>query len=829
MAEIREQLTLSDNFSSTWDKYISQGEKASNTIDQLTANHTIFADTAEESLAHIDAALNRMVENEQASLNKQNELINSTNELNDATQHLETNLVSQKNWGYNIEAQKFIENAGQISNATQQISQDFDTVAMAEQLATTMAQERAAAEIESAAAAALLSEELIKTTQAYLEQSEAITAVEPSIERYEAQIKAVEKALTNQNSKLQQALIEYTAIVSEQGAASESANRQRDAITALNQTIDESINRHQELNSALEEFTNNNPSETVEQVDRASRNAANGGLDILLRKVNTIIAAFLSWRAIMGGIKNALAEERYEIRFNATFGMENGENVLQWVRNTANELGRATQEIADATTRFSRATTNPENLERLIKVADRFARFSISGDYDSIVNAIDNSLRTGNLRQLSTQTGISTQALEDFGVKDALKAGDVDAYVTALEKAGETIGLTDEAYQAALASSGAQFDKFVNTIQNKAQQAARGFLTAFSGTFEKLNEFFNSEPGATFFAALQSGFEFIATAASYVLDILIGVATFIGNNWSAIITGAALVVTYFGVQLLFMAAAALVANAPLILLIALFAGIAYALSELGLGAEELFEGLGALWGGFYNIVSNIIGNLWNAIAAFVEFFANVWSDPLGSVVRLFVEVFDTILGVVESVAGAIDFILGQSLSEGVKSFRSNIKGWLNQTYGEADLIIARWEQTDFATDVEKFAAAGKDLGNRLDNFDPESFLPGEGAGSLADTLGADHIGQDLLGAGGGAVPVKVKNDVNLADEDLKLLVDLAERRYVADVNVKTLSPNVNVNVTNNTKGDPLNPDDVADVVMWAIEEQINNHTDLVYV
>ena len=58
-----------------------------------------------------------------------------------------------------------------------------------------------------------------------------------------------------------------------------------------------------------------------------------------------------------------------------------------------------------------------------------------------------------------------------------------------------------------------------------------------------------------------------------------------------------------------------------------------------------------------------------------NFFANVWNDPLGATVRLFAEVFDSILGMVETVAGAIDALLGSDLSGAVAGFRDKVSGW----------------------------------------------------------------------------------------------------------------------------------------------------------
>jgi len=72
---------------------------------------------------------------------------------------------------------------------------------------------------------------------------------------------------------------------------------------------------------------------------------------------------------------------------------------------------------------------------------------------------------------------------------------------------------------------------------------------------------------------------------------------------------------------------------------------------------------------------------------------------------------------------------------------------------------------------------------------------------------------------------RIKNEVRLADEDLKMLVDMAERDYVVQVNA--LSPNISIDVTNEN-GENLNANTIADSVKIILDEQIAMHTNAVY-
>ena len=70
--------------------------------------------------------------------------------------------------------------------------------------------------------------------------------------------------------------------------------------------------------------------------------------------------------------------------------------------------------------------------------------------------------------------------------------------------------------------------------------------------------------------------------------------------------------------------------------------------------------------------------------------------------------------------------------------------------------------------------------------------------------------------------VKVRNEVKLADEDLRIFRDIAENRYIANVSLETLAPSVSVNVENN--GQSMSEDDIASAVTKALETQISEHT-----
>ncbi len=69
----------------------------------------------------------------------------------------------------------------------------------------------------------------------------------------------------------------------------------------------------------------------------------------------------------------------------------------------------------------------------------------------------------------------------------------------------------------------------------------------------------------------------------------------------------------------------------------------------------------------------------------------------------------------------------------------------------------------------------------------------------------------------------VEGDIRLADEDLKLYRDLAERRYMNQIELKTLAPNINVTLPAGSSGN-LSPDDVANHIKKILIQQMSAQT-----
>lgn len=190
------------------------------------------------------------------------------------------------------------------------------------------------------------------------------------------------------------------------------------------------------------------------------------------------------------------------------------------------------------------------------------------------------------------------------------------------------------------------------------------------------------------------------------------------------------------------------------------------------------------------IIYNAIASIYNVVAAAANFIGNVFNDPIGSVARLFFDLADTVLGVLQTLAGAIDTIFGSSLADSVQGWRNSLGGWVDKTFGKGDEVMAQMELKSADRFVYKDAfTAGYNWGSNLFGS------------SASDLFGQSEAYENIASIADSVSGIE--KSVAMTDEDLKSLVDVAERRYVNNVNLTAQTPVINITGQNtgNTTAD----------------------------
>lgn len=373
-------------------------------------------------------------------------------------------------------------------------------------------------------------------------------------------------------------------------------------------------------------------------------------------------------------------------------------------------------------------------------------------------------------------------------------------------------------------------------------------LSIFNPILNKVNQVANSEKFTQVTNGVINGLAGIASVATVVLDLLIGGAALVVDNWSwlapivggvataflvlngamlayktvtgivnaletvkaarlamtTVATGAQTTATFAQTAAQYGLNAALMA-CPLtwiiILIIALvalfyaavaavnhFAGTSVSATGLICGAfMAALAFIGNIFVALWNLVVDVFVMIYNLVATVANFIGNVFNDPVGAVARLFFDLADTVLSVLQALASAIDTIFGSNLAGSVQGWRDSLGGWVDSTFGKGEEVMEKLNAEDLHLGRFEYGAAfdmGYEFGQGVEDtigglFD---FSAMDSLGA-ADGLDAFNLGNTLDGIYGNTGDTAgntaaMSDALDIAEEDLAYMRDIAEREAI---------------------------------------------------
>lgn len=209
-----------------------------------------------------------------------------------------------------------------------------------------------------------------------------------------------------------------------------------------------------------------------------------------------------------------------------------------------------------------------------------------------------------------------------------------------------------------------------------------------------------------------------------------------------------------------------------------------------------------LFAALINMVIDIVAVLWNYIADFANYFANVFTDPTGAVARQFFDMIDCVLGLLQTLASAIDTLFGSSLAGSVQGWRDDLEEWVDNTFGQGKEIVTKINGEDWHIARVEYGEAwdagvqrGDKIAEVIDNFslsdlfgstnefEPEDYTPEPEPKDLTDDSG---INDELDGIAGDTGAIR--DSLDITQEELKYMRDIAEQEAVnrfttAEINI----------------------------------------------
>ncbi len=413
-----------------------------------------------------------------------------------------------------------------------------------------------------------------------------------------------------------------------------------------------------------------------------------------------------------------------------------------------------------------------------------------------------------------------------------------------------TADIVKAAMFAAADETNAKFESMPKTFSQIWTSFQNTALMAFQPVLQRMNEIANSEAFQNKVNGAIEALSVVAGIALEIFDLLVGVAGVVADNWSwlsPIIYGVAGALAVYTAALLVnnaiqaintmqkriaaiqavahgasitaemtattgLTAAQLSFNAALyacpivwiiILIIALIALFYAAVAAVNKFAGTSVSATGIICGAFmvalasignifvalWNLVVDVFVLIYNLVATVANFIGNVFTDPIGAVCRLFFDLVDIVLGILQALASAIDAIFGSNLAGSVQGWRDSLGGWVDDTFGKGDEIMAKMNADDMKLGRFEYGEAwdagysfGEGIDQSIANFDPSSLFDTNVPGA-DDYANLGNYGSGIGGIGSGVDDIagntgKIADSMDITEEDLKYLRDIAEQEAI---------------------------------------------------
>lgn len=316
----------------------------------------------------------------------------------------------------------------------------------------------------------------------------------------------------------------------------------------------------------------------------------------------------------------------------------------------------------------------------------------------------------------------------------------------------------------------------------------------------------------------------LANNIEIVLPLVIGLGTAfaifqVAANWVNICTAATTMLT--NAQKMLGAAMATAWGPPLIIITLVITAIYALTAAFNKLTGSSVSATGIITGAFAGLATLVINGvirIQNVFAAFANFFGNVFKNPVAAVKMLFFQLADTAIGYIAKIAAAIEALINKipGVSVDITSSIDRVHQWvktgMENVKNESDWkeYVKSWDYQD----IVKNAASGYEWGANL-----------FGSDSVGIPTGTTDVEQYLASIASDTD--SIKGAVSATQEDLKMMVDMAERRFVANVNLSAPAPTITIQGQNtgNSREDTRR---MLNQIAKVLQEDMNSSTQMNY-
>lgn len=558
---------------------------------------------------------------------------------------------------------------------------------------------------------------------------------------------------------------------------------------------------------------------------KTGANLGAGRITSLVGTLKGLAAAYLTVQAARRGMEIADNYTNTAARINLiNDGLQTNAELQDKIFGAAQRSRGAYTDMASAVAKMGLlakdAFTNNDELiaftelvQKSFKVGGASAEEQQAGLYQLTQAMAAGRLQGDEFRSIMENAPMIADAIAKFTGKSKgeLKEMSADGVITA-DIIKNAMFMASEDINKKFETMPRTFADIFTSVKNRA-------LKAFEPVIQKVNQIINSPGFSNFINIITQGINWIAAGINFLIDGIAWLINTIRAGWGIIepiliAIGTAFIVWKAShlpgiiIQLwkmippiLAQAAAWLAANWPILLLGAAIGLLLYAVIKFGDTVVEVVGIVGGIFGVLFAFLYNGFAYFANIVLSIAEFFANVWIDPVYAVKKLFYDLTINVLSFFTNIAKGIEKLVNAipglkvNITGGMENLLNTLEGERDSLKSDKDVIkFKRFEQIDYSTAFD----IGKDWGKKVGS------IAVDGVQSVFDKLTGmmSFNGFDLQKENGfdldkymknGALPVT--GQVDISEEDLQYLKDIAEREYINKFTTATLAPKVNIAFT----------------------------------
>ena len=531
-------------------------------------------------------------------------------------------------------------------------------------------------------------------------------------------------------------------------------------------------NKSDKLDKSLED-TNETTKKIGGSADKAGISFGGFGASMLI--VNQALQAF---QRLSEPIKQALDDIADKERAIIQLGKEAGEQFNEFARDAANAMGRTESEIRKAGFRWRETGIGGSEIMEMTELADRFANLNPGRSFEDVANALNDAVKsksTGSLAELlGGGEGVERKLLRS-GVERSLKRGDVSGAMEKFKEVADGFGYTQKRADEMGMTIDRKIEKITSIVRNKFTEMFSGIVARAEPFIDKILGWLESDDATVFFDRL-------GTVVSNTVDLIVSLSETVGGlieQFQDSVTG------FFdgvlGESVSF-----------LDLVVGLFVG---GITQLG---GSIWNIISSIWNFILDLCQGGVNGVIDVVVGFRNGVVSVFHKLKTTVTSIFAGLVSGVLSLAEKLEGTK---LGEKLGldSAAKTLR-DVKSTLDEiSNSKADLVDASKSHINLN-------------GLKLDKIDSTQ----RAADNIGGALSAVH---KFLGMDGTAKKARDKNTKALEniktntdkirsamshEQDLRWMKEMAEQRFINEVNVRQLTPTVNVKVS----GTDLTPKDI---------------------